>query len=391
MKTQCSKSWTDVNIDFKNRLLRHCCKSEPYTFPETYSTDYFNNSQLIQERRRMSLDEFKHSDCQSCWRDYDAGLGAYRDWMNRWEDSKFDRVLPNTPHTNYIDIELDNTCDLSCIYCSSICSSKIAVEEGVVNVDNTRQYDIDKFKLWLANIAAYSTEETVINFLGGEPTASKLFYDLLEYIEVLTKRYPYFKLRIEICTNCNSKKHLMDKIIAAIDNSNVEWAVSISNESMGATAELIRYGLDWERFRENLIRYIKHPKVTYITFAPTVNAFSLKTFANYISWVHSIMATHARQKSFGWVGSHVTWPAALDIKYLPDYYKQYIIDAQGQLDLDRNTRQLSNYDRFSKFLNEMENRIGSEYRENYREYLKDFVSQKNKVKQTYKLDALLDE
>jgi len=389
MKTQCSKSWTDVNIDFKNRLLRHCCKSEPYQFPDTYNVDYFNNSQSIQHRRHASLQGLQHPDCASCWRDYDAGLGAYKDWMNRWDDEKFKSVSPSGPLTNYIDIELDNTCDLSCIYCSSVCSSKIAQEEGVVNIDKTRLYDIEKFKLWFENIAAYSTEETVINFLGGEPTASKLFYELLDFIQVITNRYPTFNLRIEICTNCNSKKYLMDKVISAMDNSNIEWAVSISNESMGATAELIRYGLDWDRFKENFIRYITHPKVTYITLAPTVNAFSLKTFANYISLVHALLATYARKKHFGWVGSHVTWPESLDIKYLPESYKQYIIDAKGQIDLDRNTSNFKNYERFSKFLDDMEHRIGSSYREDYRDHLREFVAQKNKTKQTDKLSKLM--
>ncbi len=52
MKTQCSKSWTDVNIDFKNRLLRHCCKSKTYDFPDNLSLDFLYNSPQIQERRR---------------------------------------------------------------------------------------------------------------------------------------------------------------------------------------------------------------------------------------------------------------------------------------------------------------------------------------------------
>ena len=31
-KTLCSKSWTDLNIDFSKRKLRHCCKTifEPF-------------------------------------------------------------------------------------------------------------------------------------------------------------------------------------------------------------------------------------------------------------------------------------------------------------------------------------------------------------------------
>ena len=303
MKTQCSKSWTDVNIDFKNKLLRHCCKAAPYTFPDKLSIDFFDNSPQIQERRSHTANGIQHPDCNSCWRDLNSGNAAYKDWMNDWDDAEFAAKNLSKPHVNHIEIELDNTCDLSCIYCSATSSSKIAQEEGIVNVDNTRKEDITVFMDWIEIQASNNTDEVNINFLGGEPTASKLFYEILDFIHEISKKYPKFKVCIEICTNCNSKKHLMDKLMTYIDSSTIGWGIGISNESYGNDAELIRYGLNWKRFSDNFIRYITHPNVRFVTLAPTVNALNLKTFAKYIEFVQTLLATHAPTKSFGWVGN----------------------------------------------------------------------------------------
>lgn len=387
MKTQCSKSWTDVNIDFKNKLLRHCCKAEPYAFPDKLSIDFFDSSPQIHERRRHTAHGIQHRDCNSCWRDMNSGNAAYKDWMNKWSDQDFDARNLRKPYVNYIDIELDNTCDLSCLYCSSVCSSKIAQEEGVVNVDNTRKEDIAAFMLWFETLAVKSTEAITVNFLGGEPTASKLFYELVDFINATILKYPNFNVCIEVCTNCNSKPFLMDKLLGAMDASTATWAVSISNESYGADSELIRYGLDWDRFVDNLKRYIEHPKVSSITLAPTVNAFSLPSFAQYISFVHDMLA--GKNKNWGWVGAHVTWPEALDIKHLPLEYRQYIIDAQAALALEKTNSCFRNYERFDKFLDQMLNRIGSEFNPNYKQQLQQFIDEKQRVKQTDKLSKLI--
>lgn len=389
MKTQCSKSWTDVNIDFKNKLLRHCCKAEPYNFPDNFSIDFFDNSPQIQERRQHTVSGIQHPDCNSCWRDLNSGNAAYKDWMNDWDDNEFDTKDLRKSHVNYIEIELDNTCDLSCLYCSSLCSSKIAQEENIVNIDNTRSYDIEQFKLWLVKVAADSNDKTVINFLGGEPTASKLFYELLSVIHTINEQYPNFDLQVEICTNGNSKKHLMDKLMASIDASSIDWVISVSNESYGADAELIRYGLDWDRFTDNLIRYITHPNVVSINFAPTVNALNLRTFAKYINFVQELLVKHAPTQSFGWVGSYVSSPVELDIKFLPVEYKKYITDAIHQIKKEENNILFSNYEKFFKFLTEMERRISSDFNPDYQQQLQGFIDQKQRVKQTDRLKRLI--
>jgi MoaA/NifB/PqqE/SkfB family radical SAM enzyme len=389
MKTQCSKSWTDVNINFKDKLLRHCCKAKPYPFPDILDVDFFDNSMQIQQRRSQTRSGIQHPDCDYCWHDINSGNAAYKDWMNRWSESEFDGKDLIKPHVNYIDIELENTCDLSCLYCSSVCSSKIAQEENKPNLDNTRQTDIQKFKLWIAKVAANSTDTVVINFLGGEPTASKLFYELLETIRDISNQCPNFKPQIEICTNCNSKPYLMDKLIALIATSSFDWVITVSNESYGSDAELIRYGLEWERFVNNLISYMTCTNVVSVNFATTINALNLKTFAEYIKFVHLLFASHAPTQSFGWIGSHVSNPTELDIKFLPAEYKKYITAAIHQIEKEKNNILFANYERFFKFLTEMERRISSDFNPDYRQQLQKFIDEKQRVKKTDQLNRLI--
>ncbi len=75
----------------------------------------------------------------------------------------FDHVTTEDA-VNYIEIDLDNTCDLACLYCTADFSSKIAKEEGVKVEDNTRQKDIEIYKQWLVDTVAKSDREIIISF-----------------------------------------------------------------------------------------------------------------------------------------------------------------------------------------------------------------------------------
>lgn len=399
MKTQCSKSWTDVNIDFKNKLLRHCCKAEPYNFPDKLSIDFFDNSPQIQERRRHTTHGIQHPDCNSCWRDINSGNAAYKDWMNEWNTNDFDTKNLKNPHTKYIEVELDNTCDQSCLYCASVCSSKIAKEEGVVNIDNTQQQDIEVFKQWINQLVMHHGHRWLsILFTGGEPTASKLFYELIDYLHDIAQQYPNFNITIELCTNGNSKPHLMDKLIKAMDKKIAKWHVAISNESYGEDSELIRYGLNWDRFTSNVERYMKHPSVEHVVFSTTINSLSLPSFATYLKFIQSMIIGPTLNKD-RWVGGHVTSPWELDIKHAPTHYKEYLIAAKKQHesyiindDIKRRDREyiLAN-DKFYIFLDSMEKRVGSDPLEDWEEIITAFLKNKNKVKKTKKLNKLIDD
>lgn len=394
--TYCSKSWTDINIDFESRTLRHCCKAEGHSFPEKLTEQYISLGDIVKERRQQSLQNIAHSDCNSCWDNYAKGNSAYRDWANRWDDTFLKnnewRINDDDKFIHYVEIKTDRTCDLACLYCSAGSSSKIAQEEGVTIEDATNEDDYTVFKSWIKNYITredINAEQIVFIFLGGEPTASERFYELVDYIEdsaKLTKK----KIRLEICTNANSKKFLMDKVIARMDTSVLSWGIGISNESFGEDAEGIRHGLNWQRFGENFKRYIQHPKTELIVMSPTVNIFNLKTFHLYITWVYEQFRLYAPEKEFTWYGNFISWPDELDISHLPADYVKYIELAEQAFLKETGNEQHLYKENFVTFMDTMKQRLATAYNPEYKQVAIDFLQRKQTVKKTDKLIRLMN-
>ena len=382
--TACSKSWTDVNVDFKRGTIGHCCKSVYYDFPDEYTSEFYN-SEHIQKRRQDTLNGIQHPDCQSCWNDINNGVTPFKDWMNEWDN--FVDAKPTEPQINYIEVDLDNTCDLSCLYCSADASSKIAQEEGIKGIDNTREKDIKNFKLWLKDTVNNSKSHITISFLGGEPTASKLFYELIDYIMTLDTS----DVTIQMTTNCNSKAHLFKKLLNAMDKCQCKWQINISNESFKDDSTLIRYGLDWDRFEQNLRTYASHKKVKYISFDATMTSIALPTFSKYIEWIFDTMSDYGppNGKPFGIIGDAVYWPDELDVAILPESFKTYM----DQVIKIVKENQLPNYttkENTLVFLEAIKTRIGSNYQADYTSTIEQFLEIKQKYKKTDKLMKLVE-
>ena len=393
--TYCSKSWTDINIDFESRTIKHCCKAEVYNFPEVLTEEFIANSARIQQRRLQSLANVAHSDCNSCWQDYDKGQSAYRDWANRWDDNFIlhnQHSLNSDRYINYIEIKTDRTCDMSCIYCSSWSSSKIAQEQNEPYPDLTNENDYVVFKSWIRNYISRKdllNNQIVFIFLGGEPTASERFYELVDYIEQCAEENPDKKIRLEICTNANSKPFLMNKVIDRMNTSSLKWAIGVSNESYGRNAELIRHGLSWQRFSENFKRYIEHPNTELIVMSPTVNAFSLKSFHQYIDWVFEQFRLYAPNKEFTWYGNFTSYPDSMDIAHLPKSYVQYLDLAEQAILRQKDNKQYVFQDNFLNYLAQMKLRIAQDYQENYRNMAQAHLLEKQKYKKTDELLELM--
>ena len=379
--TACSKSWTDVNIDFKSGKVGHCCKSIYYDLPTEYTPDFFDNSEQAQERRQATLDGIQHPDCIECWRDINSGNASYKDWWNEWKT--FDHAQPDVPQVNYIEVELDSTCDLSCLYCGAETSSKIAQEEGVEVQDKTRDYDIEMFKPWLADKINNAKQKLNLNFSGGEPTASKLFYDILDFIKTLDTS----KTTIDVITNGNSKPFLFKKFLQAIDETHcLRWMITISNESFGADSELIRYGLDWERFENNVIAYANHEKIRHINFGVSVNNLALPTLPQYVEWVYQTM--QGQPATFGFCGGGVNEPHEMDISILPESHKVYIDQTVAVIEKYQKGSRCHEIKGYLEFLEDQKQRISSDYTEDYQTIIQEFLHEKQRVKKTDQLMRL---
>jgi len=311
----CSGSWTDVNINFFNRLIRHCCKSQIEKFPKNLTIDFFNSSPGIIKRRIDSLNNLQNDQCVDCWDDYKLTGTSYKDLKNSWKSlNDFSKKI------SYIEIKLDNICDLSCVYCGPEESTKIAYEQGIKKVNQNKflHKDLDVFFEWLDTI---DLNNTYISFLGGEPIYSNNFY---LFVNKLKENNADKFITLNVLTNGNTSSTYIKKVDNLLNNlpNNWKFVISFSNESFGGVSELIRWGLDWDRFCKNFEFYIKHSRLERITIVPTINIFSIKSLFDFFSWVFKILQKYNKKTLV--YGNWVVTPTELDIARCPYEYKEKI-------------------------------------------------------------------
>lgn len=350
--TLCSAAWTDMNIDFSRRTVRHCCKSLEIPFPETLTVDFFNNSDRINRKRKDLIDGIQTPDCICCWDDYKLTGNAYRDVKNEW-----DSVRKVNSHIGYIEIFLDNLCDMSCIYCDEIASSKIASEKKIKSIKNLRlEDDLNVFVSFLESVLKTQSHIN-LSFLGGEVTYSKKFFYFVNRLlenKILRHSAIYFS----ILTNGNSSDDAIKNTIELFDSMPSNWHVnvSMSNEASGKAAELVRYGLSWERFLKNFEIYVNHQRVGSIVISPTLTIFTVKHFPSFVKSLCEYLKSNGNNKTFKIIGNWVVFPdffnpvyADVKHKHLINELKQYV----SQCNVIKNSKD------FLIFLDNLENRIGS--------------------------------
>jgi sulfatase maturation enzyme AslB (radical SAM superfamily) len=368
-ETICSKAFTDINIDLDNRSVKYCCKSRRIPFPEIFSAEFFDNNSQILDTRKDLLSGIKNKRCVACWNDNDRGKGSYRDLQNSWRDqfSTPDEIFLDNRFVRYVEIKLDKTCDMSCLYCSPVDSSRIFLEENPTGkyIDLSTENDIVSVIYWLSKIIeSVKINKRLIDicFMGGEPTLSKKFPRFVNELNAaIPEGYKDF-IRFSIITNCNSPDAVLKKTLMLLDSTKCKWNVGISNESMGEVAELTRYGLNWETFEKNFQKYLTHPNILTINLCVTVNLLSFNSLYEYIEWVFDTQ-NHLKSKvEISMTGNFAVWPGPLDISNLDVEKRKYCDELER---LCKEKFKSIHRDRALKFVENMRKRIGSSYKSDH--------------------------
>jgi organic radical activating enzyme len=273
----------------------------------------------------------KHKHCNYCWREEELGNKSWRQVGNEMPDNR----------TRNVEIYLDNTCDLACVYCTPKYSSSWIQEinhahSQNVPIENFMNYDpFEKEKVkydHLPKILEYieelgrtaATEKPIyINFLGGEP----LLTSAIKKDVIASIIQAYYKtagadqyLGIQIVTNCNTPDAIIDKTLERLDelvkiHKNLEVNVNISMESLEKNAEFIRYGLEWDHFVKNLNKWMSKPYVYTFGFSMCVNVLSWRDTPNFIEWAFN-QARKNNQTAHLQFNS-ADFPRHLSLKMLP--------------------------------------------------------------------------
>lgn len=246
------------------------------SYPNKSLTDIWNSLRFQNYRSLFNKGIFP-SECSICQSDFSNG---------DFESAKakmYEKYDIYSKYPKVIELTLDNTCNLNCIMCNSVLSSKIAQKR---NVSNKNEIDKDLFIKEISYFIPY-LEEIIIS--GGEPLASEFCIKLMREIIVLNP-----KCVISVNTNGTI---LNDEIKQLMFQGNFQINLSIDSIHKD-TYEKIRLGANFEKVMGNFTFYSeylnKKNKGITITICPLILNFKelpeLVNFCNqknaFIQFVH---------------------------------------------------------------------------------------------------------
>lgn len=377
--TLCSRLWNYPIVDLAKIKVRACCKTPSIQLEdkdiEQYGDDVFLNLDIIKEDRREMLLGGKPERCSACWNLESAGIRSFRDGPERWSHyfSKINhKDITKSYHPNDLDIQLDNYCDLKCIYCNEEFSSQWQTEKekyGDIKKYIPIHSKSDEFtELFFSWFNKTKNSFGRIAFLGGEPLISPRFYELLDrVIDAYDNNFPE-DLKIYIITNLNTKEKFLDRFCDTLEKykNKIKFNINVSMEAVGNQAEFIRSGLDYQRFVTNFDRIaaIKGIRITNIT---TVNLLCLSSLADHLKLLIDLENKH--DTLFDIHGNLVTWPDHLHIDLMDKKLGEQYIDQCVSV-LENN-----NHDDYIEFLLNLKNSFnfhnlkGSERHEKFKQEL----------------------
>lgn len=272
--------------------------------------------------------------CYKCYDNEKSGSKSMRQQMN--EQFTFDQTKLDTNFLSarYIEISLDNTCNLECKMCSSIYSSKLRRRDRLLNntVAPNEVYDINILDtVDLDNVK-------LIKILGGEPLLSKNHLPLLNKFPNISNVTLLYNTNATVIPNqqtvekMNQAKHLN---------------FIISCDGIYKYNDYQRWGSNFETIIENSETIKKtFNNIEWLVYLNVFTLLNLNSYTQTKQWFDNKKYQHSSEWEHGGVLS--AWHA-------PDWYEEWILTKNDHPEV-RNyfKRRKYNSEMWNKFLNLVE-------------------------------------
>ena len=279
---------------------RTCCMfDKPFDKKYNDIKDAFDSEENQKIRKRMLSGE-KLPECEKCDIDEAHGGKSWRSYRDQF-NAQFDKKYIKNPVFKTLEVSLSNKCNFKCIDCGPRFSNQF----GPILKNNLPEFtnfnDLIHLKL-----------------LGGEPFLEKRNFELL-------KNVPRKNINLMLVTN-NSIFPNTELLNLLLDFKHVDLNISI--DGIGEIAEFVRYGTKWSKFEKNWNKWYnwhldKRPKVFIIPHfvMHTLNAPFYKETYNW-----------SKVEMRNWSWDFLNEPAWLNISYLPNHIKSFILKHNREFD-----------------------------------------------------------
>jgi len=288
---KCAAFWKHANIRPGNRVYPCCRFKTPVC---NFDGDVKNiiHSTAYQELRTESSQGKFISGCEKCYYEESIGHKSLRQEFNEQYDT-------DTAELEYLEIGIDNLCNLTCDGCNSEFSTSWMAKEKLIYGEPLHGL--------MENLPITSVPSSVkkILFLGGEPLITDKHLDLIKNIDT----------SIEIVYNTNATFIPNNTCLEQMKRHKTRFIISI--DGYGALNETVREGTKWQQV-ENFIQWAQLHKFDFEfnTVLHINNYYGIFELQNYLADFDK-----------NWYINVLTYPTNLDIKNLSTDKKQHFVEA----------------------------------------------------------------
>jgi len=265
-----------------------------------------NTPQKKKDRAQMQTGE-RPPGCEYCWKIEDMGKDAISDRVYKSviysQEELVDAYMlypEDDVDLKTLEIAFDRTCQYACSYCNPAFSTQWVTDlkkhgpyEGLLSdgrghfththdsaqlykPKETNPYVEAFFKWWESDLHKTLQE---LRLTGGEPMMSPHTMRLIDWF--IENESP---VQFALNSNLGIEDDKLDKLIEA-SHKIKNFQLYTSNESVGAHAEYIRDGLNWEQWQHNVERVLTEGKVDGFHVMCTINALCLESLTEFLEWM----------------------------------------------------------------------------------------------------------
>jgi len=379
----CLAKWEQVTLHLYNGTTHSCHHPGVHKIPLQEiknNPSAIHNTNYKKLQRKIMLENGRPAECHFCWNIEDSSPTCFSDRVHKSfsiAPENFEKIKnldwQEDYNPAYVEVSFSNLCNMACVYCSPIISSRYMEEVRKYGPTIAHDLDYDKDKLPIEGDNPYVKafwawfpqlykELKFFRITGGEPLINKDTYLILDKM----LQDPKEGLQLSINSNLSipdSYFNIFLKYLEKIENSvfRDNFILFTSLESVGKQAEYARYGLDFEKWLRNVTTIFENFNIV-ISIMCTYNALSVSTFLEFLKLVKHFKIR--KPKEFRIDIPYLEFPKFMSILILDEDFFIPKIDEQIKFmheislftDFERNRiKQLKDfYMHFRKFLAEEE-------------------------------------
>jgi organic radical activating enzyme len=376
-KTFCILPWIHA-ATYTDGTALLCCVAKSHPNPSDLNGSTMKqvwNGKMFRDARLKMLRGEEVDNCHSCYAEEAVGIHSHRlvenyIWYKKLGREYLNELVGGTkqdgsvPHDLItLDFRLGNTCNLQCVMCRPVDSSKwvkhakILAEELTTDAKydwqgKTADYVESKFEWYkdpefLEDFYNSAANIQHMIFGGGEPLYIK---EHKEIIRQLVERG--YSKNIELRYHTNGT--IWDQEVVDLWANFKRVEVMISIDGLGPVNDYIRYPADWSTIEKNLRLYDNSHKVIDAKILCTVQALNINSLPEFADWLISQNYKKIGIKTQGGIfyPGILHYPQYLSAKVLPPEVKEKVtFKLNSYADQNLDNTQIQKFRQLVEFMN----------------------------------------